>query len=1627
MKYYNMFMNPKHINFDINITSASVDMPDVKFWSKLRNTLNEIQYLLENELSEKQKQYFEEEISRLQQILDDPNPKILLRSIQKKALEEIIWMLKLGIIQGYIKLPTWVGKTILFACIVQALEQSTIIQVPTVDLLEQTAQVFINDLNYSQLDVKVVNPSVSKNNVPEIVEEILKDIENREFTGIILVTWQALTSLYKNRPDLIIRLKNAVSVIVTDEAHRALWDLHISMTESGLKGEDADKLHLLFTATPKLGNKELKDYYQEIMSVSLQEAADEGILVIPQHAGVWDAILNLNRNEETRTDELTQKFLDKYSLKFIDQYWRPIYESLTDKYIEIKNNSPHKYAPWMAVCATIKQAVFLTDYLKKRWLRVVRVTSGNKEHDGWLDSEIAKYLLMVDQVDLVVTVNKVAEWRDVPTLRNIIRYYPTLSESRLIQSFGRILRVLEWKHIEYMINEMHKLGIHKNMDERELLEMLFKTRKHTNLIEPDSWQITYHAQKSLHGIQLKWGTEDDKNDSRPKTSFNLTNTIQTLYDTWELDQASIDHFFWSVKLKQKLPPLWENGLVEIENKIYQWINLLAPAIEYQGLTWQYIWDRVSQQSDEWKAKYLRKAYRLREVVVVEVEALKELLDETYKILSVGVVWEDQKIEIDGKIYQYIWANTAPEKLWWLNPQKAIKRLRKQSDERKQQNTKIIFANPWTKRSLVTVVEINALKTMLEDTLDMAVIWEENKVEIDWKIYQQVSIETPEDQLRGIKWRAVRGRINRNATDEWKRKYTRWVLSPKWPRLLVVEVNALKEFLKDVITLPKIWPDNTVDIDGEQYQFLWLHTKPQQLGGFQRARVQKLINKQSKERKEKNIKSAIWFKEKTLPVVKTNAILDIIKVFETYEIPIDGKISIKWKTYKHISNNWQWFLFGVNYNTINLIITSQSEEWHKLNSKTAILKWTNMEVKIYEWNGLCDVVITYNALTIPSINIWDISIDENDLVHINDKEYIAISLDADDPQSVLIKKKVSTKTLERRGKHCIYSAQHWKKMLFVENDALKQDTSKKFYSPRKSNKDLSLPMMNENDTVDVGGITYKYIKKEERYLEYGSLRWSLIVKELNNKWKERIKMNTIAAILSSGNIVTVYKKNALEDIFKDINEMPILENGKGEYKGKKYQWVWATTPQDQIRWINPSTALTLVKNASKDRKEKYAKRVLLFSSQWLVGLNKKFMAYEENALHQLLDDYIKLPSVWEDWIITISWVEYVDLNNNHIVKLLFWYERTALYRKIKSKSKEWQNQHSKYALKHGKKVAVYELSELKDLLKDRESLIEMWEKDSIMIEGKNYIWLWGENEIRWFMSWALKARINKQWNEWKKKYEKKVIWSRNNVTLVYEENALKDLIKDEIHLQEVDEDWRIEIEGKVYQWVWITTPINQLWGLSPSTVVSIVNKQWNEWKAKYVKEMLKSKQKVIVVEINALKELLDPVINIPQLWDNGTVEIEGKIYQWVWDLTPIEQVWHIDTRWLTEKIKVQSDERKENYCKKAWKRWPVNVVETKALYQMLIDWYKVDTILQPLWKDEKVNIENNTYFLLDKRSTMLSEKVEDINKLLKTVDKQSDQWKSDNLKKVLGKIPHLNKPVIKYVLIKEDALNQLFKK
>ena len=82
------------------------------------------------------------------------------------------------------------------------------------------------------------------------------------------------------------------------------------------------------------------------------------------------------------------------------------------------------------------------------------------------------------------------------------------------------------------------------------------------------------------------------------------------------------------------------------------------------------------------------------------------------------------------------------------------------------------------------------------------------------------------------------------------------------------------------------------------------------------------------------------------------------------------------------------------------------------------------------------------------------------------------------------------------------------------------------------------------------------------------------------------------------------------------------------------------------------------------------------------------------------------------------------------------------------------------------------------------------------------------------------------------------------------------------------DGQVEINWDKYQWVGWTTPLEQLWWLTPQIVRNRIEKQWEKWKNQYMRKA-KSISWIIIegYEINELEKILKYDIEIPKFWKN----------------------------------------------------------------------------------------------------------------------------------------------------------------
>ncbi len=597
-----------------------------------------------------------------------------LRKSQVASLIAIIDHLLEWKTRWLVKLPTWMWKTRLFSEIIEWLQLNTAIFIPNNHLKSQVSEYFDSRHTFIVWD--------SKKSVAKSVKEILTQIEIDNIEApIIICTYKALLHLKSDAPDLFKEFSSFIELIVRDEAHKSLWDETSELLDNIVNYNDnyllsegysldwwVEKIELLFTATPNLLSKSIKECYEIIISLRLQDWVEEWILHMPGFERVPKAYVNLwDKN-------INQSHVDKNALKFCDEEWNLSYIQLINKYIELKEKN-EGYFPGIWFCRSVEHAEFIKQEMEKKWVRTIRVTSASKGLDKWIVSEKAKYMLERNEVDFVLTVSKVAEWWDIPTLRCAVSFAPTFSEAKYVQWIWRILRVFEYfeEYNQYWI--LPKTG--------------------AVIIEPESWEI---SNSGNWGISKKWrkkDSEDTKNTQQKQQetkSITLkeihwwTRTISGMmhlikseeFDTWFLEEK-----YWSLIEYIDKYKLEEDWTVEIKWVLYTAVtNTMSTKNSRLTCSWATALKEISNLPQEWLNKNRLLNFGLSWYKTIDLYNLEELL----KVLPKWKLLEDWSIEIEWVIYTAInnSMSTKNSRLpcsWKL----ALKKIKQQSEKWLKQN------------------------------------------------------------------------------------------------------------------------------------------------------------------------------------------------------------------------------------------------------------------------------------------------------------------------------------------------------------------------------------------------------------------------------------------------------------------------------------------------------------------------------------------------------------------------------------------------------------------------------------------------------------------------------------------------------------------------------------------------------------------------------------------------------------------------------------------------------------------------------------------------------------------------------------------------------------------------------
>ncbi len=307
-------------------------------------------------------------------------------------------------------------------------------------------------------------------------------------------------------------------------------------------GDNFTKMHLRFTATPKLLEKDVQNTYDiDIIDwLTLKEVVDDWTLIFPQYINPWVATYKTEEDDLNITNKELAKLAESW--KFIMENWESVEENLTKIYLEKKEEN-NWYLPAVAFCSTIKQAEDYKNYLQSLWIRAERATSSNKDYNMWVSSDTAKQMFHDEKLDVVVTVSKVWEGWDVPTLRASIWLTPRNSPADKIQWVWRTMRKLNE-------NSHHS---EKNSSNTYLIEPTFKVSN--NKIQNTNSESTNSRGEELNNLE---GINIPLYESK---SF-----FEMLLKSWEYDLESLKEIMPEIEYEKLIIKLKEKEECKIEKE-----------------------------------------------------------------------------------------------------------------------------------------------------------------------------------------------------------------------------------------------------------------------------------------------------------------------------------------------------------------------------------------------------------------------------------------------------------------------------------------------------------------------------------------------------------------------------------------------------------------------------------------------------------------------------------------------------------------------------------------------------------------------------------------------------------------------------------------------------------------------------------------------------------------------------------------------------------------------------------------------------------------------------------------------------------------------------------------------------
>jgi superfamily II DNA or RNA helicase len=390
----------------------------------------------------------------------------MLRSIQDYVCE---WWRN-----WYIKSPTGSGKSRVFLDTLNTVPWLHIVLMPTKDLKQQAQDEQFNTNLKPHWNITEKS----------MISEMLSEKTEKEW--IMYMTYRMFVSLAKTNAAHFATLISQTSLIISDEIHKGIGEKttdtlssiqkNSTETENQTKDEKEEEedieeiltmdqaeeinseitqmysnlIHIGFTATPSYSFKSVKNHYDEICNITLQECIEEWILLMPETISTWPAYVIPKEQIHKKLTEW--ELINTWNRYFVldGKVLRPTYDYIGDVIIKNINNWESKNI--LGACASIKHAEFVKQELEKKWLRVQVTHAGNQEFIEGESLKKAKQNIREWVIDVTLVVGKWLEGWDVPELDTLAYFYPTTSPVKVWQGTGRITRIFpEKKHAKIIM------------------------------------------------------------------------------------------------------------------------------------------------------------------------------------------------------------------------------------------------------------------------------------------------------------------------------------------------------------------------------------------------------------------------------------------------------------------------------------------------------------------------------------------------------------------------------------------------------------------------------------------------------------------------------------------------------------------------------------------------------------------------------------------------------------------------------------------------------------------------------------------------------------------------------------------------------------------------------------------------------------------------------------------------------------------------------------------------------------------------------------------------------------------------------------------------------------------------